>query len=582
MINPDLLARVPGSHWVSAFNFDEDVRRDFDFPQPMAIIDSTLRKTKYTAGATTNIDGFLRIAAALADVGVRHESLNLDWWGDHEPNRGELELVREILAGGFSFTANVYADTLSSDGTYAPQGRGAVDLLVGLGAAVIAPGIVQAPDSEAEAVQFGQVEEVISYARSLGLGVTVTLAQCGRRDFAAMMRAANHAVALGATRLDLMDSTSSLSPEAMRVFVRRFRSALDVEVPLTMHVHDDFGLGTAGAIAAAAAGASPDVSVNGVSYRCGFPPLEEVVTSLEVFYGIDTGIDVGRLQWLSDLVAAETGIAHPALKPISGQYAFLKSTPGDVLASMRDGVDAFPPISGCVAAPVVGATVDWVWDNLSTPAMARQLAANLGLDVDPGALRDELDTAVARVVAYPRWLPREQAELIARRHAALQRWNALDEDAARALTEPSFHDEATRETVLVGRPYRTIADLLAAADRAAAKIDVGDLPAILDAHSSFESGPDGRDPWSMAEEAAINASGLPAQRALRAASVAYRERFGWTYVASADGRCAEDLVADVYIRCQHDPATELAVAREHLAAITRGRLARALDTLESA
>ena len=95
---------------------------------------------------------------------------------------------------------------------------------------------------------------------------------------------------IGTLRLDLMDSTSSLGPEAMKVFIRRYRSHLIRDVPVTMHVHDDFGLATAGAIAAATAGASPDVSVAGVSYRAGFAPLEEVVTSLEVLYGVDTSI----------------------------------------------------------------------------------------------------------------------------------------------------------------------------------------------------------------------------------------------------------------------------------------------------
>ena len=59
------------------------------------------------------------------------------------------------------------------------------------------------------------------------------------------------------------------------LFVRRYRRGLVKDVPVTMHMHDDFGLATAGAIAAATVGASPDVSVAGVSYRCGFAPLEE-------------------------------------------------------------------------------------------------------------------------------------------------------------------------------------------------------------------------------------------------------------------------------------------------------------------
>jgi len=419
MFNPHREFRVEGSHWVSPVNFEEEVTRDFDFPRPLGLIDSTLRKTNYTAGATTTIDGFLRIAQALEDIGVRDESLNLDWWGDDVPNARELELVREVLAGGFSFTSNVYADTLLGNGDGEPRlnPRSTVDLLLSLGAKVIAPGIVEATSAESEARQLRQLEDVVGYASSCGLAWTVTLAQAGRRDFGSMVRVANEAVALGARRIDLMDSTSSLSPEAMRVFIRRFRSSLTTEVPLTMHVHDDFGLGTAGAIAAAAAGAGPDVSVNGVSYRCGFPPLEEVATSLEILYGVDTGIDLQGLQGLSDLVARETGIPNPALKPVTGGYAYLKSTTADVLACLRDGVRAFPPISGCVHADVVGADIRWVWDRLSTRAMVRQLAANSGLELSPEEVERvyrALNGAVDAIDGYPRWLTPEQAETLCR------------------------------------------------------------------------------------------------------------------------------------------------------------------------
>jgi isopropylmalate/homocitrate/citramalate synthase len=419
VINPDKRFRVEGSHWVSPVNFEPEVLDQFDFPTPLTLIDSTLRKARYTAGATTSADGFLRIAAALDAAGVHDESLNVNWFGEKEPVAAEFDLARLILAGGFGFTTNVYADTLLSNGatSHAISPFTTVDLLQGIGAKVIAPGIVPPPSAEAESRQLDELAQVLAYATSCGLDYTVTFAQSARRDFATMMRAANVAVTLGVKRIDLMDSTSSLNPEAMKVFIRRFRSSLIEPVPITMHAHDDFGLATASAIAAATVGASPDVSVNGVSYRCGFAALEEVVTSLEVLYGVDTGIALDQLQTLSEVVAREMGVPVPPLKPITGEYAFLKHTPGDVLACLRDGVDSFPPISGCVQADVVGAKVHWVWDTLSSKAMARQLSVTMGLDLDESqidTLYRMLDDTVRSIADYPRWLERDQVESIAR------------------------------------------------------------------------------------------------------------------------------------------------------------------------
>jgi isopropylmalate/homocitrate/citramalate synthase/2-oxo-4-hydroxy-4-carboxy--5-ureidoimidazoline (OHCU) decarboxylase len=591
-VNPTHAHLVSGSHWVSPVNFDPEVTKDFDFPQPLGLISSTLRKVRYTAGATTSIDGFLRIGAALDSVGICDESLNLDWWGDDAPNRRELDLVRAVLGAGFGFTTNVYADRLLGDGVNCYEGRRAVDLLLDLGARVVAPGIVEAPDEQAQGRQLDDLAEVVTYAQSCGANVTVTLAQAGRRNFTQMLRAANAALELGITRLDLMDSTSSLGPEAMRTFIRRFRAGLCRPVPVTMHVHDDFGLGTATAIAAATAGAGPDVSVNGVTYRCGFPPLEEVVTSLEVLYGVDTGIDVSRLQWLSNLVAAEMGVPIPPLKPIVGSYAYLKHTPGDVAMALSKGVDAFPPISGCVHASVTGASVEWVWDSLSTSAMVNQLVANLGLHLDDAErrnVRQLLDEAVAALEHYPRWLTAAQAGNLVRLFAAhqgeaLDRFNAVENGEAMALVEAcGITDRSAAETVIRARPFPSVAALLGAAREAVDGLNLERLAATLDTRPPIGSDPgtanrSGR--WSTAEE-----------RHLKPAAVTdtigglvkdYQSRFAMTYVVHVAPRTPEQIHDDLRQRLANDPSAEMEVARAELRAIVGDRLLKLLIELGSA
>lgn len=426
MLNPDRTHRREGSHWVSPVNFDPDVQGQFTWPDPFAMIGSTLRKTLFTAGATTTTPGFLRIADALTDAGMREECLNINWAGGDAPIPRELELVRAIAGRDNGFAVTVYADTLLSDGEHHQpvSARQTVELLTELGVRRFSPGIVQAPSADAQKRQTEELAELFELFAEVGAAATITFAQAGRRDFGALVEMSNEAIRFGATRMDLMDSTSSLAPEAMKVFVRRYRAALVADVPVTMHVHDDFGLATAGAIAAATAGASPDVSVAGVSYRAGFAPLEEVVTSLEVLYGVDTGIRTEKLQGLADLVAAESGVPVPPLKPVVGEYAFLKHMPGDVLGCLRGGIDQFPPVSGCVAPELVGGRIRWVWDSLSTDVMATALAATLGQTATPAeakAIRLALDAAVAAIPDYPRWLPAEQAERICRETLAAAR-----------------------------------------------------------------------------------------------------------------------------------------------------------------
>ena len=426
MINPEHSHLVDGSHWVSPFNFDATVQSQFDWPSPFALIDSTLRKTLFTAGATTSMDGFVRIAAALGAAGIREESVNINWGGGASPMPREAALVRAVAARDFGFRLNVYADTLLSDGeNYQQVGmKETVDQLHEWGVRTFAPGIVPAPSAAARSRQYRDLEKFFEYLRELGCDVTITLANVGRRDFDDLVAACNVAVELGARRLDLMDSTSSLGPEAMKLFVRTFRERLVDDVPITMHVHDDFGLGTATAIAAATAGASPDVSVSGMSYRAGFAALEEVVLALEVLYGVDTGIHVEQLTSLAQLVATESSVSLPPLKPVVGGYAHLKHMPGDVIAAIAGGPDVFPPVSSCVSPAMVGGRQEWVWDSLTTDRMADVLLRSLGLEADAEEIafvRTALDDAVAAVTSYPRWLTAGEAARVAEESLALHR-----------------------------------------------------------------------------------------------------------------------------------------------------------------
>lgn len=429
MLNPERTYRREGSFWVSPTNFDPEVQAQFTWPQPLTLIDSTLRKMLFTAGALTSIDGFVRVAEALGEAGIKEESLNITWGGGPEPIPRELALCRAIAGRDFGFRLNVYADTFLSDGQ-SPQpvsARKSVEMLVDLGVRTLAVGIVQALSPDAHLRQMDELAAFFELARSLRVEVTVTLANVGRRDFESMVDVSNEAIQFGALRLDLMDSTSSLAPEAMKVFVRRYRSRLIQDVPVTMHVHDDFGLATAGAIAAATAGASPDVSIGGVSYRGGFASLEEVVVSLEVLYGVDTGLCLDRIQPLANLVAEEMGLPIHHLKPLIGHSAFLRHMPGDMMGVVLQGADAFPPVGGCLNPRAIGSQMTWVWDSLSNDAMVRALAGTLGetlSDAEVVAVRGTLDRAVQQIPTYPRWLAPEEATRIFRDTISELRRNA--------------------------------------------------------------------------------------------------------------------------------------------------------------
>jgi isopropylmalate/homocitrate/citramalate synthase len=234
-----------------------------------------------------------------------------------------------------------------------------------------------------------------------------TIAQCGRRDFEGMVALSNEAIKAGVRRLDLMDSTSALSPQAMYHFVRTYRSRLVKPTPMTMHTHDDFGMATAGTVAAVLAGASPDVALNGVSYRSGFAALEEVVLALDVLYGADTGIRLDRIQWAADELAEVMGFQIPPLKPVIGSHQFLREGAGEIAKIEAGKSDAdFAALGSSVAPSLTGAKFHWVWASQHSDEIVRIVAASLGITLSEAQVSEvhkRLEAHVAQQDVYPKW-----------------------------------------------------------------------------------------------------------------------------------------------------------------------------------
>ena len=410
-------AFVAGRHSVSPFNFRPEVTEEFEFPKPLALIDSTIRKVIYTAGIRTSVADLLKIGEILEEIGVKDESLNLWWWGADEPNSIEWEALQAFAKAGFGFRVNVFTDTLVGSGAVpSTKMRRTVDMLAELGVGAINPGLIEPPDEECAKRQRDEFAAFGEYAKAQGVDWTLTIAHCGRRDFGKMIDGINTAIEAGATRLDPMDSTSTMSPEAMKRFVRTVRSLMVKPVPMTMHTHDDFGMAAATTVAAVTAGASPDVALNGVSYRSGFAALEEVVLALDVLYGLDTGIRLDRLQWAADSLAKLMDFPIPPLKPVVGSHQFLRDSPADIVKVHALVHPTFADLGCSIEPGLIGSSLSWVWGEQSSDEVVRQVARGLNLTLPEAqvrAAREELNRRRDAKAAYPKWIePSEVKEVV--------------------------------------------------------------------------------------------------------------------------------------------------------------------------
>jgi 2-oxo-4-hydroxy-4-carboxy--5-ureidoimidazoline (OHCU) decarboxylase len=583
MLNPDRAASRPGVFSISAHNDWAEARAAAAFPATIDILDSTLRKTYFTAGNRTSLSGFARIAEALVELGITDTCLNVTWGGDTEPTPQDWALMRTILDADLPLRVNVWSEVLLGNGRdpQAVSPREGLERLVDAGASIVAPGIVPAPDADAEKRQMEQLDEHLARARELGVTTTITMAQVGMRDFDQLVRTATHAVRGGAVRVDLMDSGSTMSPETMRVFVRRFRSAVPGSTRLSMHAHHEFGLSTAAALAAVAEGAMPDVSMNAMSYRGGFSATEEVVMALEVFYGVDTGLDLGRLSHVSRVVAEESGLPVPQLKALTGRYAHLKHMPGDAEAVLRRGQGAFPPISHLIVPEVMGSQVAWVWGAASSNSLTDALATAGGITLSQQELpvvRRALDEATAAIEEYPRWLRPEEASAILRRTVDSLRGDrflpAVGDVVGSAVADPALAAELV--AALGTTRYDRLPDastITATTARVVQGLSNGRLIDLLEGFNRFgEHGGGGRPELSSEEEAAIAGSDAAEQADLLAAARAYEERFGFRPVVAARGRDAAAVTAVLREGLDHNATTELSRTRAAVADILAARI----------
>lgn len=160
-----------------------------------------------------------------------------------------------------------------------------------------------------------------------------------------LIRIYRAAIDAGAERVGITDTVGCTTPNGLAQLVQKVRRSLN-DFPLSVHLHNDFGLATANALAGVLAGARfVTTTVNGIGERAGNVPLQPFVMSCELLYGIPTGIDLESLKALSELVADRSGVAVHPNAPVVGSNVFSHESGIHVKAVMEDPAtyEPYPP-----------------------------------------------------------------------------------------------------------------------------------------------------------------------------------------------------------------------------------------------
>ena len=195
-----------------------------------------------------------------------------------------------------------------------------------------------------------QTADCVEYAKKHGFTVNFVLEDASRTLLEDILKIYEIATKAGADRLVIEDTVGILRPLSTRYLISRVRDGLSELTKdnklVSIRCHNDFGLATANTLAAIEEGIThTQVCVAGYGEQKGLAPLEEVVVSLELLYGIETGIDAHKLHRLSQFVEKSFTWPLAFQKPIVGEDAFSHASDKQVHGMLRHPLsfEPFPP-----------------------------------------------------------------------------------------------------------------------------------------------------------------------------------------------------------------------------------------------
>jgi isopropylmalate/homocitrate/citramalate synthase len=345
-------------------------------PQPrttVGLYDTTLRDGEQTVGVVLSPEDKLEIARALDAAGIDRIEAGFPRVSDDDFRAVQLIAAAGLRAEVWGFSRAVQAD---------------VDALVELG---VHASVIESPISEGKLRALGvsrekmleRIRSAVSFATEHGIRVAFFGVDSSRAELEFFDQAYAAAVEAGAAEVVVVDTLGIATPEAAALLVSRTLDRLDV--PVHWHGHDDFGLGTAAAIAAVQAGATwVQGTINGMGERAGNADLVEVALALEALYGIPTRFDLTQARALSRLVAERAGTPLPPWKAVTGDALFTRES-GAVAAQFHD-----PPAIEPYASELVGAERGVVLGKKSGLDSIRIALERLGLELPEAALADAL------------------------------------------------------------------------------------------------------------------------------------------------------------------------------------------------
>ncbi len=292
--------------------------------EKLIIFDTTLRDGEQAPGASLNTAEKLEIAQQLKILGI-----NVIEAGFPIASRGDFQAVKlvatrvkgPVICGlARAIKADIDAAYLATK----PSARPRIHVFLATSKIHMKYKLQKA---EEEILRLAV--ESVRYARKKCSDIEFSPEDATRSEREFLFRVVESVIAAGASTVNIPDTVGYADPQEYASLI----AAIKNNVPnihkaiISVHCHNDLGLGVANSLAAIKNGARQvECTINGVGERAGNAAMEEIVMSIktrrDIFSDVSTTINTKEIYKTSKLVSKLTGFVVAPNKAIVGNNAF--------------------------------------------------------------------------------------------------------------------------------------------------------------------------------------------------------------------------------------------------------------------
>lgn len=276
------------------------------------IFDTTLRDGEQTPGVSITPEQKVQIAIKLDELGI--DAIEA---GFPVVSHGESIAIKKITRQGLKAEICGLARAVKSD----------IDAAINCDLAYIHTFIATSDIHMQFKLRMNREQVLekaawaVEYAKKHGIQVEFSAEDATRSDRTFLNQVFKAVVNVGVDRLDIPDTVGYATPQYIEQIVKDVQT--NVELPISMHCHNDFGLAVANSISGINAGAAcAHVTINGLGERAGNASLEEFVMALQCLYGRKHNVKTELLYETSRFISNTMGIIVQPNKAIIGENAF--------------------------------------------------------------------------------------------------------------------------------------------------------------------------------------------------------------------------------------------------------------------